>query len=184
MIQRSQRRSLFGVGWMGRFLILAALAGTLYMSALPASAASIVVTPADAAGVKKAIAGERGHVVVVNFWATWCGPCVAEFPALVKLQKDYKSRGLVVFAISADSPRDLNSKVKPFLVKAGADFPQFLQNASDPDDMINAFDPKWQGDLPRTFIYDKRGRLVKELSGEQTQKSFAAAVKPLLGAGA
>lgn len=150
--------------------------------ALPAHAATINVTPAGPAAIKKAIAGERGHVVVVNFWATWCGPCVAEFPALVALQRGYKSRGLVVFGVSADSLRDLDTKVKPFLAEQHAAFPQFLQDASDPDQMIDSFDPKWQGDIPRTFIYDRRGRLVKELSGPQTEKSFAAAVKPLLGA--
>ena len=167
---------------MRRSISVIALICALGSMAAVAGATGIRVTPADAPVIKQAIAGERGHVVVVNFWATWCGPCVAEFPALVKLQREYKSRGLVVFAVSADSLRDVNSKVKPFLAKQGAEFPQFVQNASDPDDMINAFDPKWQGDLPRTFVYAKDGRLVAELSGEQTEKSFAAAVKPLLGA--
>lgn len=164
---------------MKRLFLAPVLLGAFF-AATSASHAAVSVTPADAPAIKKAISGARGHVVVVNFWATWCGPCVAEFPALVKLQNDYRRRGLVVFAVSADSPRDINTKVRPFLAKQHADFGQFLQNAGDPDDMINAFDPKWQGDLPRTFVYDKQGRLVKELSGEQTEKSFAAAVKPLL----
>jgi len=86
----------------------------------------------------------------------------------------------VVVTVSADSARDIRSKVVPFLEKQGAQFPQFLEKADDPQDFINAFDPNWQGDLPRTFVYDRQGRLVKELSGEHTEKEFAAAVKPLL----
>jgi hypothetical protein len=83
-------------------------------------------------------------------------------------------------AVSADMKRDIPGKVVPFLNRQKADFPQFLLQAKDPDDFINAFDPAWQGDLPRTFVYDKRGRLAKVLTGEQTYASFTAAVKPLL----
>jgi thiol-disulfide isomerase/thioredoxin len=148
--------------------------------AAPPPAPTISVTPADATAIKNAIAAQKGHVVVVNVWATWCAPCVAEFPALVRLQDRYRPQGLVVFAVSADLRKDLDTKVKPFLASHHADFPQYLQHDKDPEDFINAFDPKWQGDLPRTFVYDKSGRLVKELAGEQTDAAFVAAVKPLL----
>lgn len=165
---------------MKRVVFAAFAAAVLALIAAPSFAAGIAVTPAGPQAIKKAIAADRGRVVVVNFWATWCGPCVAEFPALVSLANDYKSQGLVVFAVSADSPRDLNTKVKPFLAEQHAEFRQFLAVSADPDDMIDAFDPRWQGDLPRTFIYDKSGKLVKELSGPQTKKSFSAAVRPFL----
>jgi thiol-disulfide isomerase/thioredoxin len=141
---------------------------------------AIVVTPAGAAAIKNAIAARKGHVVVVNFWATWCDPCVAEFPDLVKFASDYRGRGVVVFAVSADSRKDVDSKVKPFLAQKRAAFPQFLQQSTDPEDFINAFDPKWQGDLPRTFVYDRKGVLVKELAGAHGERDFAAAVEPLL----
>jgi thiol-disulfide isomerase/thioredoxin len=149
---------------------------------VPAHAGAAVpdVAVADAPAIKQAIAAQKGHVVVVNMWATWCAPCVAEFPALVRLQHRYRKDGLVVFAVSADLRKDVDTKVKPFLKAHGADFPQYLEHASDPEDFINAFDPKWQGDLPQTFIYDRSGRLARVLSGEQSDNSFAVAVKPLL----
>jgi thiol-disulfide isomerase/thioredoxin len=137
------------------------------------------VKPADAPTIKKAIAAEKGHVVLVDFWATWCGPCMAEFPELVKLQKKYQRRGLVVFAVSEDSARDIKSKVIPFLHKQKASFPQYLERADDPEDFINAFDTSWQGDLPKTFIYNRQGRMVKEF-GEQKPKGFERALKSLL----
>ena len=136
--------------------------------------------PADAPAIKKAIAAQKGHVVLVNFWATWCGPCVAEFPAIVQTSRRYKASGLRVFAVSADQLKDKDTKVKPFLVKSGADFPAYLEKSRDPEEFINAFDPAWQGDLPRTIIYDRTGRQVKTLTGEQTAQSLAAAVKPYL----
>jgi thiol-disulfide isomerase/thioredoxin len=150
------------------------------MASMGRAASPGPVSTATLPVVKKAIEGQKGHVVVVNFWATWCGPCVAEFPALVRLAHRYRSKGLVVYAVSADMVSDIDSKVKPFVAKQGADFPVYIQQSDDPADFINGFDTKWQGDLPRTFIYDKKGQLVKELSGEQTEKSFIDAVKPLL----
>ncbi len=138
------------------------------------------VTPADAPTVKRAVAAQRGHVVLVNFWATWCGPCVAEFPAIVKISWQDRARGLRTIAVSADMLKDRHTKVEPFLAKQGAAFPAYVEKSGDPGDFINAFDPAWQGDLPRTLIYDRRGRLVRTLAGEQTAQSLAAAVAPYL----
>ena len=164
-----------------RLVALAALVSALFVSLGPCSASStIVVTPVGVPALKQAIAAQRGHVVVVNFWATWCGPCVAEFPYLVKLQHRYGGQGLVVMAVSADTRRDVPTKVQPFLTKVRANFPQYLQQSKDPEDFIDAFDPSWYGDLPRTFIYDRNGRLVKVLAGGQTEQQFVAAVKPVL----
>ena len=157
----------------GGFLLL------LFLLIGPAHA-SVTVTPADAPAIKKAIAAQKGHVVLVNFWATWCGPCVAEFPAIVQVSRQYKSRGLATIAVSADSLKDRHAKVEPFLAKQGAAFPVYLEQSADPEDFINAFDPEWQGDLPRTFIYDRAGRRVKTLTGEQTAQSLAAAIAPYL----
>ena len=138
------------------------------------------ITAADAPAIKRAIAAEKGHVVLVNFWATWCGPCVAEFPAIVQTSRRYRADGLRVFVVSADQLRDKDTKVMPFLLKSGADFPAYLEKSADPEEFIDAFDPAWQGDLPRTIIYDQSGRRVKTLTGEQTAQSLAAAVKPYL----
>jgi len=147
---------------------------------LSSSTRAASVTPADAPTVKRAVAALRGHVVLVNFWATWCGPCVAEFPAIVKVSRQDKGLGLRTIVVSADMLKDRHTKVEPFLARQGATFPAYLEKSADPEDFINAFDPVWQGDLPRTLIYDRRGRLVRTLAGEQTAASLAAAVAPYL----
>ncbi len=141
-----------------------------------------LVIPADAPVIKRAIAAQKGHVVLVNFWATWCGPCVAEFPAIVQTSRRYKASGLRVLAVSADQLKDAKTKVAPFLAHSGADFPAYLERSADPEEFIDAFDPAWQGDLPRTIIYDRLGKRIKTLTGAQTAQSLAAAVQPYLQA--
>jgi len=147
---------------------------------MPAYAHAAVIVPATAATIKQAIAARRGHVVLVNFWATWCGPCIAEFPDIVRVSRQLKPQGLETLAVTADSRKDIATKVLPFIVKSGASFPVYLEQSADPQDFITAFDLSWQGDLPRTFIYDRRGKLVRTLSGQQTAQSLTAAVRPYL----
>ena len=155
--------------------------GWVLIALLPAAAyAAVPVTPADAPVIQRAIAAQRGHVVLVNFWATWCAPCVAEFPAIVRTSRQYQSRGLRVVTVSADLLKDKNTKVAPFLTRSYADFPAFIEKSSDPETFIDAFDPAWPGDLPRTIIYDRSGHKVKVLAGPQTRRSLAAAVRPYL----
>jgi thiol-disulfide isomerase/thioredoxin len=139
------------------------------------------VVPISAQGLKQAIAAEHGHVVLVDFWATWCVPCEAEYPEFVRLQQKYGKLGLVVIAVSADQRHDVAGKVVPFLRSRHADFAQYLQQSKDPEDFIDAFDPNWYGDLPRAFLYDRNGRMVKEFAGPQREATFAAAIVRRLG---
>jgi len=134
----------------------------------------------DGAGLKKAIAGQRGKVVVLNLWATWCQPCVEEFPDLVKLHNSYRSRGLVVLAASVDEPQT-QGKVRSFLTAQKATFPAFVRKPGDVTTFINVIDKNWSGAVPTTYIYDRNGRLVgKPLTGGQSYATFARAVEPLL----
>ena len=138
------------------------------------------VRPVNGAGLKKVIAGYKGHVVLVNFWATWCIPCMKEYPGLVQVSRRYRKNGLVVLSVSGDKPRDIPTKITPFLIRQKATFPQFVITG-DLDTFVNDFQPKWQADFPQSFVFDKRGRLVKELAGEQSPATWRAAFGPLLG---
>jgi thiol-disulfide isomerase/thioredoxin len=102
--------------------------------------------------VKAVFEAVKGKVVLINFWATWCKPCVKEFPDLVKLQKEYNDSGFELVFISLDVPEDLNSKLKPFLTKQGVDFTTYYSTFVKPEDLMEFVDKKWQGAIPSTYL--------------------------------
>lgn len=121
-----------------------------------------LLSPADFA---KFVSASKGQVLVINFWATWCGPCVAEFPEFVALDAKYKQRGVKIVGLSADDTTDLKTKVIPFLKSHKATFDNYLQNTDDPQQMIDVVDKDWTGVLPATFVFDKQGKILLKKYG-------------------
>lgn len=126
--------------------------------------------------LKQMIAARKGKVVLVNFWATWCQPCVEEFPDLVQLYNKYRKRGFDLIAVSFDDPDDREQKVVPFLRQHRATFTTVIFAGEDPDEFIRNFDPSWSGAIPRIYLYARSGKRVKAWTGKQTFGTFRAAV--------
>jgi beta-lactamase regulating signal transducer with metallopeptidase domain/peroxiredoxin len=116
-----------------------------------------LLKPADFARLKNEA---KGKVLVVNFWATWCPPCLKEIPEFVRLDREYRARGVQVVAISTDEKANLQNAVVPFLKKQNAQFPAFLVEAATPQELTDAVDKGWSGNLPATFVFDKTGKVV------------------------
>jgi thiol-disulfide isomerase/thioredoxin len=123
----------------------------------PAAAAEPEVRPAEIGEILAAVGTAGKDAVVLNVWATWCVPCREEFPDLVRLQREYRDRGLGLMLVSADFD-DRLPEVKRFLQNQGVDYPSYLKTGDDME-FINALSPKWSGALPATFIYDRAGKL-------------------------
>src|SRR5258706_16158288 len=85
------------------------------------------------------------HPVLVNYWATWCDPCRDEFPDLVKIDQDYRSKGLDFIAITLDDLADIKTAVPKFLLAMNAKMPVYLLNVADPEPAINMVDSNWSG---------------------------------------
>ena len=117
--------------------------------------------------------------LLINFWATWCDPCREEFPDLVKLDADYRSKGLNFVAISLDDLTDIKTAVPKFLTEMKATMPVVLLNVSDPEPAIKTVDEKWDGELPATFLYDKDGKVVFKHFGRIQPAELRSAIDKL-----
>lgn len=112
----------------------------------------------------------RGKVVLVNYWATWCSPCRAETPGLVRLADEYKPRGLEVVGVTMDESL---IDVPPFIEKYGIKY-SILLPGNDPNL------PSGGMSLPTTFLYDRTGRLAKKYVGRVLESTFKSDVETLL----
>lgn len=145
----------------------------------------LVVREIDAAGLTKLLARDSAQPrpLLVNFWATWCGPCREEFPDLVRIDEQYRPRGLEFITVSLDEVTEINTTVPQFLqeMRAGA-LPAYLLHAAEPEEAINAVDTSWDGQLPATFLYDARGKLIFKHMGRIKPAELRAAIEKVMSA--
>lgn len=114
--------------------------------------------------------------LLINFWATWCDSCREEFPDLVKIDQDYREKGLNFVAISLDDVSDIKTKVVDFLKEVRARMPVIVLNVPDADSAIHFVDPTWGGEMPATFLYDKDGKVVFKYFGKVKPDELRAAI--------
>ena len=161
----------------GRAAALAFAAAAGLAAAAPPSRLSGEI---DAAGLASRIAQERGRVVLVNFWATWCEPCRDEFPSLSRLDAAYRGKGLTVLGVSTDLASQTPG-VEKFLAAQNPSFPNYRKKpGGDDQTFIDAVDRAWGGDLPFTVLYARDGRKAKVLAGQQSYGQFESEVRKLL----
>lgn len=121
-----------------------------------------------------------GTVVVVNFWATWCTPCVKEIPELVRFHAEYTPKGVVFVSVSVDQPDLIGESVRPFVKKHALPFAVLVLDESAPERVGKALGVDWDGAVPATFVFDKDGALRKAWYKEIALGDLAGAVDPLL----
>jgi thiol-disulfide isomerase/thioredoxin len=126
----------------------------------------------DMNGVDVKLDSFKGKVILINFWATWCGPCKAEIPSLVELQEEYAD-DLVVLGFSVDDPAE---KIKPYAEEYKVNYPLLVGNGRE--DVQNAFGPLLG--IPVTVIIGRDGIIAKKHTGIATKEQFEREIKALL----
>jgi thiol-disulfide isomerase/thioredoxin len=126
----------------------------------------------DTDGRDVKLASFKGKVILLNFWATWCGPCKAEIPALVELQTQYP-KDLVVLGFSVD---DTVEKIKPYAQQYKVNYPMLIGLGRD--DVQDAFGPLWG--VPASFVIGRNGKICKKHMGIASKAQFEREIKGLL----
>jgi thiol-disulfide isomerase/thioredoxin len=97
-------------------------------------------------------------VYLVNFWATWCAPCIAELPAIQAVEKKYSDKKFKVLLVSLDMPGQLNSRLLPFVRSHQITSEVVLLDDPNQNRWIDRVDKQWSGEIPFTIIYGKNFR--------------------------
>jgi thiol-disulfide isomerase/thioredoxin len=146
-----------------------------------AETASPEIRPLTAAELSAELAARGDRIVVLNMWATWCSPCLEEFPRLVQFAREVDPDRVAVMAVSSDLPQDLETKVRPFVAAQSPPFPVFLQNDTD-DNFFPVVDPDWTGTFPHTAIIGPGGVRRISLGEFQSVEDLQTAVASAEGA--
>lgn len=154
------------------------LVGTVVLAVSLAFAADLPkadLTLKDTAGHKVHLRDLRGNPVLLNFWATWCGPCKAEMPLLADFEKQYASRGIVFLGASLDEPKT-RGKVPEFLAAYKIEFPVWYGATADDLDSL-----KLGPAVPATAFLDSEGRIVARILGQAREAELKERLDWLAG---
>jgi peroxiredoxin len=134
----------------------------------------------EPASVTSLITKTEGKYRLINFWATWCGPCVAEFSALVETDKMFRNRDFDFVTVSMDDFK-AQEKALNFLKKKYASNKNYIYGSEKKYDLIEAVDPKWQGALPYTVLVSPDGKIVFRQSGIINIQELRTAIVEKIG---
>ena len=130
----------------------------------------------DAKDIYSQVATHAGKdVVLVNFWATHCGPCIEEMPYIIELEQEYKNQGFKVYFVSNDW-LDRKNAVYKFLINIGVRGISFLTDELDDMEFINNIHEDWSGALPFTLVFDRKGKLIDYWTDKKTKEFFESAI--------
>lgn len=137
----------------------------------------------DADEVDRMLRTHGADLLVVNFWATTCGPCIREMPYFERIWKENKDEGVVFVGFSTDNFvfDDWHARVVALLERLDVTFPNFGIDV-DPQTFIPSFDENWGGEQPATFFYNAEGEQVHKILGEISEADLRALVARLRGA--
>ena len=142
----------------------------------------VVLNMIDEAGIKELLQNKSDKLRLINVWATWCGPCVTEFPSFIEMNRMYRQRDFELVTVSAENPTN-KERVLKFLQKNQASVTNYLFSLDDKYKLIEAIDPKWQGALPYTVLVEPGGKIVYAKQGiiDPAQMKKLVVENPLIG---
>ena len=144
-------------------------------TACPANskAANLNFTLKNVSNADVALASLKGKVILLDFWATWCGPCKIEIPWFIEFQQKYGPKGLQVVGVSVD---DTLGKLKPYVAQMKMNY-TVLQGL-DHDDLLEAFGP--MVGIPVTVVISRDGKVCAKHTGLTSKEAFETEIKALL----
>jgi thiol-disulfide isomerase/thioredoxin len=155
------------------------------LSAAPGRAAPPEIRVVDLKGLEAVLAAHKGEGVLLNFWAIWCEPCVAELPELLQVGREFRGRGGVVVTVSYDlmvpdvTQQDVLKQLRTFVAARKIDAPVYIFDAPDYEGINQRFG--LPGPVPMTIAIDASGKVVDRHPGKAGREGFVAMMKKAIG---
>ncbi len=156
-----------------RRLVLAAFIGLLISPTIGTAASIKVVSPQD---FRNLLDAERGNIVVVNLWATWCTPCLAEIPDLVKVTDALADKKVKLIGIAVDDAGVSSKQVENLKQRYFPTFNTYVRDQTEVDYLISIIDPAWNEVVPTTYILDRKGKVKNRIQGKKSADEFKAEI--------
>ncbi len=166
-------------GWVAALVVCSLL------GAASGSAAEPEIRVVDLKGLEAALAAHKGQGVLLNFWAIWCEPCVAELPDLLEVGRQFQREHGVVLTVSYDlmvpgvTPEEVLKQMRAFVAARKIDAPVYIFDALDYDAINRRFG--LPGPVPMTVAIDRAGRVVHRHAGKAGKDGFVAMMRQALG---
>lgn len=124
----------------------------------------VILLEADIDLIKEVIANKSDKLRLVNVWATWCAPCVIEYPELINLHRMYHNRDFEFVSVSADKPEKRDDVLK-FLQSNNSAIKNYIYNSDNSYELIESIDPQWNGAIPYTLLIEPEGKILYKNQG-------------------
>ena len=160
-------------GWFSRDQAVAAQGPATAGCPANAPAANLDFTLKDMNGAEVKLASLKGKVVLLNFWATWCGPCLMEMPSFVKMQEELKDKGFQAIGVSVDDPPEA---LGPFAKQHNINYPLLV--GQEREDLQSAYGGIFG--IPISFIISRDGKVCRRQIGPASKEQFESWIKALL----
>jgi peroxiredoxin len=160
-------------GWFSRDETVVAQGATTGGCPANAPEANLDFTLKDMNAQDVKLASLKGKVVLLNFWATWCGPCMMEIPSFVRIQDEYKDKGFQAIGVSVDDPPE---KLAPFAKQFKINYPLLV--GQEREDIQAAYGGV--SVLPISFIISRDGKVCRRQIGPASKEQFESWIKALL----
>ncbi|MEM7656014.1 MAG: redoxin domain-containing protein [Bacteroidota bacterium] len=146
------------------------------------AALPVAIGQIDTSGIRDLLANDSDKLRLINIWATWCGPCVLEYPEFIAIHRMFKGRDFEFVSLSADRPEQ-EGKALEFLQKQQSAVQNYLFSQDDKYALIEAIDPNWNGALPYTLLIEPGGKIAYAHQGSIDPLELKRAIvdHPMIG---
>jgi thiol-disulfide isomerase/thioredoxin len=126
--------------------------------------------------LKSLLEAERGNIIVVNLWATWCTPCLAEIPDLIKVTDTLAHKKVKLIGIATDDAGPATRQIENLKQRYFPTFQTYARDQTEIDYLVSVIDPAWNEVVPTTYILDRQGKVKSRIQGKKSAEEFKAEI--------